>query len=153
MVCSSSPASAMPSCHPRPLHTCAALAVLLGLNARAETYVPLPSQDILRQVQLAALACARENTAASCDQARKLADPLLDHPRLPAACKDQAWAIREKAQPVSTNSYSRQESIGQAAELVMLSCRSSAKPLATAPPADSGKPSGSGGLRFGGGAR
>lgn len=150
MVSSSAPAMA-PYRPSRLLQSCAGLAVLLGLGARAETYVPFPSQDSLRQVQLAALACARENTAASCDQARKLADPLLDHPRLPAACKDQAWAIREKAQPAASNSFGRREAIGQAAELLMLSCRSSEKPLAPAPQPDSSKPSGGGGLRFGGG--
>lgn len=145
--------------HPSRLRSCAGLAVLLqgvglGLGvgaARAEPYVPFPSQDALRQVQLAALACGRENTAATCTQARKLADPLLDHPRLPAACKDQAWAIREKAQPATTNSFSRREAIGQAAEVLMLACRISEKPLAPTPPASSGASSGGGGLRFGGG--
>jgi len=118
-------------------------------SARAEAYVPFPSQDNLRQVQLGALACARENNAASCDQARKLADPLLDHPRLPAACKDQLWAISQKAQPAPVNSYSRREAISQPAQLLLLSCRSSE----TAAPAPAAAPpgSGGGGLKFGGG--
>jgi hypothetical protein len=125
--------------------------MLLGLYAQAQTNMPFPSQESLRQVQLAALACARENNAASCDLARRLADPLLDQPRLPAACKDQAWTIREKAQPAASNSFSRREVIGQAAELLMLSCRSSEKALPPASQPDNGKKSGSGGFRFDGG--
>jgi hypothetical protein len=127
------------------------LASAMPHAARAEAYVPFPSQDSLRQVQLGALACARENTAASCDQARKLADPLLDHPRLPAACKDQLWTISQKAVPAPQNSYSRREAIGQPAQLLLLSCRSSE----TAAPAPAAAPpgSGGGGLKFGGSGR
>ena len=117
--------------------------------AWAEAYVPFPSQESLRQVQLAALACARENTASSCDQARKLADPLLDHPRLPTGCKDHLWAISQKAQPAASNSFARREAISQPAQLLLLACRSGEKtpePVA-APPAGSG----GGGFKFGGG--
>ena len=117
--------------------------------AWAEAYVPFPSQETLRQVQLAALACARENTAATCDQARKLADPLLDHPRLPVGCKDHLWAISQKAQPAATNSFARRDAISQPAQLLLLACRSGEKQPepAAAPPAGSG----GGGLKFGGG--
>ena len=111
--------------------------------------MPYPSQDSLRQVQLAALACARENTAASCEQARKLADPLLDHPRLPAACKDQLWNVSQKSRPAAENSFARRDGIEQPAQLVMLACRSNEKPLQPATPAPA--PSGGGGLKFGGG--
>ncbi|MFM7652960.1 MAG: hypothetical protein ACKO5M_08580 [Vulcanococcus sp.] len=117
--------------------------------ALAEAYVPFPSQDNLRQVQLAALACARENSPASCDQARRLADPLLDHPRLPTGCKDHLWAISQKAQPAASNSFARREAISQPAQLLLLACRSGEKAPepAAAPPAGSG----GGGLKFGGG--
>ena len=117
--------------------------------ALAEAYVPFPTQDNLRQVQLAALACARENSAASCDQARRLADPLLDHPRLPTGCKDHLWAISQKAQPGASNSFARREAISQPAQLLLLACRSGEKAPepAAAPPAGSG----GGGLKFGGG--
>ncbi len=74
-----------------------AAATALVQTAQAAPYVPFPSQDSLRQLQLAALACARENTAASCEPVRRMADPLLDHPRLSAACKDQLWALGQKA--------------------------------------------------------
>jgi len=125
------------------------LQAVMPASARAEAYVPFPSQDNLRQVQLGALACARENNAASCDQARKLADPLLDHPRLPAACKDQLWSLSQKARPAADNSFARRDGIEQPAQLVMLACRSNEKPIQPATPAPA--PSGGGGLKFGGG--
>jgi len=65
----------------------------LPLRAQAQGAVAYPSPETLRDVQLAALACARENTSDTCSQARKLADPLMDHPRLPGGCKDTLWAI------------------------------------------------------------
>jgi len=137
----------------QPLSSSLGIALLIAAApaaALAEAYVPFPSQDNLRQVQLAALACARENSAASCDQARKLADPLLDHPRLPTGCKDHLWAIRQKAVPAAAgNSFARREAISQPAQLLLLACRSGEKAPepAAAPPAGSG----GGGLKFGGG--
>jgi hypothetical protein len=102
---------------------------------------------MLRKVQLAALACARENTVASCDQARQLGDPLMDHPRLPANCKDLIWEILEKAQPSASNSFSRREALADPAQRLLLVCRSTEKPeAATPPPATPG----GGGLNFGG---
>ena len=125
------------------------LVIAAAPAAWAEAYVPFPSQESLRQVQLAALACARENSPASCDQARKLADPLLDHPRLPTGCKDHLWAISQKAQPAASNSFARREAISQPAQLLLLACRSGEKAPApaAAPPASSG----GGGFKFGGG--
>ena len=129
----------------------AAFALASPGAAQAQAYVPFPSQESLRRVQLAALACARDNSAPSCQEARQLADPLLDHPRLPAACKDQLWAVREKAQPAGTNSFARREAISQPAQLLLLACRSGE---AATPPAPSAAPaagSGGAGLKFGGG--
>ena len=133
---------------PLPFSLGISLLIAAAPAARAEAYVPFPTQETLRQVQLAALACARENTAASCDQARKLADPLLDHPRLPTGCKDHLWTISQKAQPAATNSFARRDAISQPAQL-LLACRSGEKAPepAAAPPAGSG----GGGLKFGGG--
>jgi hypothetical protein len=127
----------------------AALAAL-ATAAVAAPYVPLPSSESLRQVQLAALACARENTTASCQQARQLAEPLLDHPRLPTACKDQAWSISQKAQAAASNSYGRREAISQASELLLISCRTNEKPTAPTTAPSSGN-TGGGGFKFGGG--
>jgi hypothetical protein len=101
--------------------------------ALAAPYVPFPSQDSLRQLQLAALACARENTTASCEPVQRLANPLLDHPRLPAACKDQLWILSQKAQVSAVNSYSRREAIAEPAQLVLLACRSGEKAKPAAP--------------------
>jgi hypothetical protein len=122
-----------------------------SLNAAAAPFVPMPSSDSLRQVQLAALACARENTAASCERARQLAEPLLDHPRLAAACKDQAWSIRQKAQPAPDNSFARREAISQPAGLLLTACRSNDKPAPAAAPPAAAPASGGGGFGFGGG--
>lgn len=114
-----------------------AIAVLsTGVMSRAAE--PFPSRDSLRAMQLAALACARENTAASCHQARALADPLLDHPRLPASCKDLLWTISQKAQPAASNSFERREAIAQPAGSLLSVCRSNEQQ--TAPKAAPAQP-------------
>ena len=112
------------------------MAALLGLGlmplastARAQGYVAYPSTDTMREVQLAALACARENTSDTCTRARKLADPLMDHPRLPGGCKDALWAIIQKSTPASTNTLARRDAIGDPAGRLLLVCRSSEKPV------------------------
>jgi hypothetical protein len=118
-----------------------------GLAAPQNTY---PSQESLREVQLAALACARENTAESCSRAKQLGDPLLDHPRLPANCKDLIWLMLDKATPEAANSFKRREAISTPAEQLLQVCRSSEKPQTTAAP--EAKPK-AGGINFGGGQR
>ncbi|WP_254896295.1 hypothetical protein [Synechococcus sp. HK05] len=125
--------------------------VALPHSGRAAPYVPFPSQETLREVQLAALACARENTTETCKQARAIGDPLMDHPRLPANCKDLIWQMLAKAQPASTNSFSRRQAISEPAERLLLVCRSSEKPESADTPA--AKPAGGGGINFGGGQR
>jgi len=112
------------------------LAALLGLGlttasrpAWGQASVPFPSPETLRDVQLAALACARENTSDTCTQARKLADPLMDHPRLPGGCKDTLWAIIQTAKPASSNSLARRDAIGDPAGRLLLVCRNSEKPI------------------------
>ena len=125
--------------------------VALPTGGHAAPYVPFPSQDSLRQVQLAALACARENTTETCNHARTIGDPLMDHPRLPANCKDLIWQMLAKAQPSPTNSFSRRQAISEPAERLLVVCRSSEKPEAADAPA--GKPASGGGINFGGGQR
>lgn len=112
------------------------LAALLSLaplaearSALAQGYVAYPSPETLRDVQLAALACARENTSDTCTQARKLADPLMDHPRLPGGCKDTLWAIIQTAKPASSNTLARRDAIGDPAGRLLLVCRNSEKPI------------------------
>jgi len=98
-------------------------------TARAQGSVAYPTMETLREVQLAALACARENTSDTCSQARKLADPLMDHPRLPGGCKDALWAIIQNATPASSNTLARRDAIGDPAGRLLLVCRSSEKPV------------------------
>ncbi len=98
-------------------------------SALAQGYVAYPSPETLRDVQLAALACARENTSDTCTQARKLADPLMDHPRLPGGCKDTLWAIIQTAKPASSNTLARRDAIGDPAGRLLLVCRNSEKPI------------------------
>lgn len=123
------------------------VAVVLPAGSRSAPYVAFPSQESLRQVQLAALACARENTSESCNRAQQLGDPLMDHPRLPANCKDLIWQMLAKAQPAAVNSFSRRQAINNPAERLLLVCRSAEKPEAAEAPA--AKPS-AGGINFGG---
>jgi hypothetical protein len=134
------------------LASAAALLVVGALPGwgRTPSEVPFPSPESLRQVQLAALACARENTSEACNQARKLGDPFMDHPRLPANCKDLIWQMLAKSQPASMNSFSRRQAISDPAEKLLLVCRSSEKPEAAETPA--AKPS-AGGINLGGGQR
>jgi hypothetical protein len=124
---------------------------LLGgalLAASPPSYPPesFPPASVFRTLQLTTLACGRENTAASCADARRQADPLLDHPRLPARCKDVLWSIRNLAVDAPSNSMARREPIDQAANEVTIACRQVIK----AKPEE--KPQGGGGgglLKFG----
>jgi hypothetical protein len=89
------------------------------------TYPPevFPPVSVFRTLQLTTLACGRENTAASCGDARRQADPLLDHPRLPARCKDVLWSIRNLSVAAPTNPQTRRDPIDQAASEVTIVCR------------------------------
>ena len=92
-------------------------------QAGAPPEIPYPSMETLRKVQLGAVACARENTAASCSQAKVLADPLIDHPLLPSGCKDLLWTITYRAKPADNNTYQRREGLEQPAADVVRSCQ------------------------------
>jgi hypothetical protein len=113
------------------------------------TYPPdvFPPASVFRSLQLTTLACSRENSAERCAEARRLADPLLDHPRLPARCKDVLWSIRNLAVEAPSNSMTRRDPMDQAAAEVTIACRQVIK----VKPEE--KPPGPGGgqLKFGGG--
>ena len=98
------------------------LAMPTALRAAPKEF-SYPSADQWRQLQLTVLECGRENTAASCDLARSTADPLLDHPQLPATCKDTLWTIRDQAVVASSNSYARRERLNNAASELIPLCR------------------------------
>lgn len=93
-----------------------------------------PPVELFRQLQLDTLACGRENTAATCNKARGVADPLLDHPLLPASCKDNLWNIRERAVVSPTNSYERRERLNREAADVTVLCKPATKPLGSGTP-------------------
>ncbi len=129
-------------------------AVLLPLGsppvAQAAPKVPepeFPSTETLRQVQLAAINCARENTATTCEPSRKLADGLLDNPWLSATCKDDLWDIRQKSVIAPSNTYTRREALNKVAESLLTICKPTLKPLVTPKPAGPDKPKG--GFGFG----
>jgi len=88
-----------------------------------------PPTELFRQLQLNTIACGRDNSPEPCQQARATADPLMDHPRLPASCKDTLWDIRERAVVVSTNSYARREALNRDASDVMVLCKPATKPI------------------------
>ncbi|MEB3261005.1 MAG: hypothetical protein VKP63_10300, partial [Cyanobacteriota bacterium] len=88
------------------------------LQAAPPATVPpdvFPPASLFRSLQLTTLACGRDNSAERCAEARRQADPLLDHPRLPARCKDVLWSIRNLAVEAPTNSLARRDPIDQAA--------------------------------------
>jgi len=84
---------------------------------------PYPPATTFREVQLQTLSCSRENTAASCRQARALADPLLDHPRLSTSCKDALWSVRQRSVVAEGNSLERRDSLDRASRDVAAYCR------------------------------
>jgi hypothetical protein len=120
-----------------------AAVVLLAAPAGAQTASLYPPASTFRSLQLTTLACGRDNDVASCDKARAMADPLLDHPRLSATCKDSLWTIRQKAIAATTNSPERRDAIDRAAKDVTVFCRQPDRPATTG--SGSGSPGSGGG--------
>ena len=111
------------------------LAVLRVPVAQANVdYVPFPTKDELRSLQLQAYACSRENDAELCDATRKTADPLMDHPRLPAACKDAVWELIQASTAVDTNTFQRRDRIDSPARRLTVVCAKPVKPQQQTPP-------------------
>ena len=88
----------------------------------AEPYEPWPSKDQLRSIEQAAYACSRENSAEACEGLRQLADPLMDHSRLPGLCKDVLWSLMGEAKVASTNDFRRQDAITNTARRIQRVC-------------------------------
>ena len=88
----------------------------------AEPYEPWPSKDQLRGIEHAAYACSRDNTTEACARVRKLADPLMDHSRLPGLCKDVLWALMDEAKVASSNDFRRQDTITNTARRIPRVC-------------------------------
>lgn len=105
------------------------LTLLQTLPLRAAE-APFPPASTFRAIQLETLTCGRDNTSSSCEKARRLADPLLDHPRLSTACKDALWSVRQKAVTAPTNSFERRDPIDKASRDVTSYCRQPYVPAA-----------------------
>ena len=88
----------------------------------AEPHEPWPSKDQLRSIELAAYACSRDNTTEACARVRQLADPLMDHSRLPGLCKDVLWSLMNAAKVASTNDFRRQDAITNTARRIPRVC-------------------------------
>ena len=88
----------------------------------AEPYEPWPSKDQLRGIEQAAYACSRDNSTKACAHVRQLADPLMDHPRLPGLCKDVLWFLMDEAKVAKTNDFRRKDSITNTARRIPKVC-------------------------------
>lgn len=111
--------------------TAAFLVVLVGsftpIQAKAN-YVPYPTQQQLRKLQVTAFNCSRENSQEACKRTRDSADPLMDHPRLSVICKDVLWELIQVSQPAPTNSFQRRDNIDKPARRLTLVCKDPTKP-------------------------
>ena len=110
-----------------PTRTLLLLALVAPLSA-ASTYVPWPSQDTLSTLQKEAFLCSLNNSPDLCDRSRKRADELMDHPRLPAICKDVLWSLVGEAVVAATNSFGRRDAIDQPARRLIRVCSEPVKP-------------------------
>jgi hypothetical protein len=129
----------------RPFHRCPVgiglAALVVGFLAPTPARSQLSSQvfppaTVFRNLQLTTLACSRENNGNPCDQARRLADPLLDHPLLSASCKDVLWDITQKARPSQNPGLERRDGLDKLAGELPILCRPG-----TPPPGQKGKSS------------
>ena len=110
-----------------PTRTLLLLALAVPLPA-ASTYVPWPSQDTFSTLQKEAFLCSLNNSTDPCDRTRKRADDLMDHPRLPAICKDVLWSLVGEARVAATNSFRRRDAIDQPARRLTRVCSEPVKP-------------------------
>ena len=88
----------------------------------AEPYEPWPSKEQLRGIEHAAYACSRDNSMEACARVRQLADPLMDHSRLPGLCKDALWMLMEEAKVANTNDFRRKDTITNRARRIPRVC-------------------------------
>lgn len=98
------------------------LALALPAHSRLQD-PPYPSREALRNLQLLVFTCGRDNQAAPCEDARRQADSLLDHPRLPGSCKDSLWQIQEQAVVASANSFGRRDRLDRTAVDMLRFCQ------------------------------
>ena len=102
---------------------CIGLALALAAaTTAAEPYEPWPSKDQLRRIEQAAYACSRDNSTQACRLVRQLADPLMDHSRLPGLCKDVLWSLMDEAKVANSNDFRRQDAITNTARRIPRVC-------------------------------
>ncbi len=87
-------------------------------------YIPMPTKKELHNIQRQAYQCSRQNNPKVCDKTRELADPLMDHPRLPFPCKDALWELLQVAKTDLENSFERRDAIDKPAEKLSKLCKS-----------------------------
>jgi hypothetical protein len=88
----------------------------------AEPYVAWPSKEQLRGIEQAAYACSRANSTEACKRVRQLADPLMDHSRLPERCKDVLWMLMDEAKVANNNDFRRKDTITNTARRIPRFC-------------------------------
>ncbi len=109
------------------------LCVLPAPAARSDWYnIPMPTKSELQAIQLEAYICSRENNAQSCERTRQLADPLMDHPRLPSICKDTVWQLLQSSKKAENNNYIRRDAIDLPARRIAVVCIKRIKPSSPA---------------------
>ena len=113
-----------------PALTLGLIALLAAPVQAAPKDPPYPSMELLRELQLQTFACGRDNTIQACGKASTMADPLMDHPRLGATCKDAIWTIRERAKPATTNTFERREALNRAGQDVIPFCKQQTRSVA-----------------------
>ena len=99
--------------------------VVLAMTApsmAARPYEPWPSKNLLRSIEQAAYVCSRDNSTEACARVRQLADPLMDHSRLPERCKDVLWRLMDEAKVANTNDFIRKDTITNTARRIPRVC-------------------------------
>ena len=88
----------------------------------ADPYVAWPSKEQLRGIEQAAYSCSRDNSTEACTRVRQLADPLMDHSRLPERCKDVLWILMDEAKVANNNDFRRKDTITNTARRIPRFC-------------------------------
>ena len=95
---------------------------LAAATTAAEPYEPWPTKDQLSSIEHAAYTCSRDNSTQACALVHQLADPLMDHPRLPGLCKDVLWSLMDEAKVANSNDFRRQDAITNTARRIPRVC-------------------------------
>ena len=102
---------------------CIGLALALtAATTAAEPVEPWPTTVQLRSIEQAAYACSRDNSTQACRLVRQLADPLMDHSRLPGLCKDVLWSLMDEAKVANSNDFRRKDAITNTARRIPRVC-------------------------------